>query len=799
MSWSLLQNSLAFAGLVTALAAGFGVVVALSLAGLDPKWRVVGLALAGLTLALPPFLVTNCWLDLFGETGPWRSWLPVKLYSLPSAAIILALILWPIPAFASVAAWQRLEAAHFEADPLLRGFALLRHLLLPVAWPALSTSAVLVFVLALANFGLPSLLQVKVFTAEIWLRFSTNYDFAGALSASLPVVIAPVLLWLWLRRGEVAWPRWQGAVPPRLVRQQLGAAIHLPACGLAALIVAFAVGLPLTRLATAPHTWTEVQPALAAGGAALWSSFWLAAVTATLTMALGLASWRWRFGPAFWLSFLLPGVFLGIVLIWTLNRPPWVALYQSVVVVVLALGIRYLGPAWQAASLARRSADAELIEAARLEGASHWQVFRLALWPQIGPALAAGWYVVYLLALWDVETLVVIVPPGMETLSLRIFNLLHYGHNPQVNALCLALLGLALLPLLAWGLWRAANVFRLGNARRIAAVASVLAALLLPGCSPAANQGTALRSRFFSRIEIIGTRGRGPGQFNKPRGVVVDRNDNLYVEDMTGRIQKFAPDGTFLLEWQMPETARGEPKGLGLDRDGNVIVIEPHYSRVNQFTPEGKLVRQWGVHGTNVGQFTLPRGVALNAQGELWICEYTAVHRIQRFTPDGSKILACFGHFGEGDGELNRPEALCVDARQQLHVADSCNHRIQVFDPTGKWLRSFGHAGSGPGEFSYPYDIKLDPAGNQFVCEFGNSRLQIFDAKDQPLETIGGPGAAPGQFSNPWSIALDSHGNLYVADGGNHRVQKLIRREPLVTAGAAQTAVVARAPGRAPR
>jgi len=43
-----------------------------------------------------------------------------------------------------------------------------------------------------------------------------------------------------------------------------------------------------------------------------------------------------------------------------------------------------------------------------------------------------------------------IVPPGGESLSLRIFNLLHYGHNSQVNALCLLLLALALLPLLVW-------------------------------------------------------------------------------------------------------------------------------------------------------------------------------------------------------------------------------------------------------------------------------------------------------------------------------------------------------------
>jgi DNA-binding beta-propeller fold protein YncE len=109
-------------------------------------------------------------------------------------------------------------------------------------------------------------------------------------------------------------------------------------------------------------------------------------------------------------------------------------------------------------------------------------------------------------------------------------------------------------------------------------------------------------------------------------------------------------------------------------------------------------------------------------------------------------------------------------------VADSCNHRIQVFSGDGKFLRQYGHAGSGPGEFSYPYDIRLDASGLQFVCEFGNSRIQILDSHDQTLEMLGGPGGGPGQFSNPWSIALDSTGNLYVADALNNRVQKFIRK-----------------------
>jgi DNA-binding beta-propeller fold protein YncE len=129
-----------------------------------------------------------------------------------------------------------------------------------------------------------------------------------------------------------------------------------------------------------------------------------------------------------------------------------------------------------------------------------------------------------------------------------------------------------------------------------------------------------------------------------------------------------------------------------------------------------------------------------------------------------------------GPGEFNRPEGVALGPVDRLYVADSCNHRIQVFSSDGAWLSSFGRPGGGAGELSYPYDVQVDAEGRVYVCEFGNSRIQVFDAQGQSLEIIGRAGRAPGEFSNPWSIALDAKGHLYVADPGNHRVQKLVRR-----------------------
>ena len=812
MNWPLLQNSLLVSGATTLLAMALGFMAALWLAAVERRWRMLGLGLAVAALAMPPFLVTNCWLDLLGANGLLRGWLPLNIFSLPGAAWILALLLWPITALAVWSRWERIEPELLEVEPALRGAALIRHLLLPVARTPLLLAGALTFVLALNNFAVPAILQVKVFPAEMWVGFSSNFDSLAALKLSLPLVLAPLVVLAVSARTDISWPVLRANLPARIFRRQLGQGWLVTAAVLTMAVCGLSVGVPVLQLVSTARTWSELPGAVEAGQGALWNSVWLAAVTATVCVAVALvcsSAFR-RSGPAkagttnllLWLPFLMPGVLIGIAFIWLFNRPATAWFYSSFGVVLLAFAVRYFALGASITRHALQTTDRDLSDAAQLDGASRWQTLRFVQWPQIAPQIAAAWYVIYLLCLWDVESLVLIVPPGGETLALRIFNLLHYGHNAQVNALCLTLLGAAIAPLVIWAAWRWVKACCVLRVPLVAGAAACC--VLFAGCSQqTSSENAQLQSRFFERAEIIATRGVGVGEVNKPRSVAVDHSDNLYVVDMTGRIQKFAPDGRFLLAWQMPQTSRGKPKGMGCDNDGNVIVVEPHYKRVNHFTPDGKLVAQWGITGTNIGQLDMPRSVAMNSKREIFLSEYGLVERLQKFSlgvaltnvaplnwntnatdaqalaetrPTPAKFLACYGRAGSAPSEFNRAEGICVDAQDRLYVADSCNHRVQVFTSDGKFIREFGKPGSGLGELSYPYDVKVDTAGNVFVCEFGNSRIQVFDGAGKFIEIIGGAGGHPGQFNNPWAIALDSHGNLYVADALNHRVQKLVRR-----------------------
>ena len=451
MNWPLLLNSLLVSGLTTVLAGALGFIVALALAACGKRVRQFLLFASVLALVLPPFLVTNCWLELLGNNGSWKSWLPLNIYSLGGTVWLLTLLTWPLTTLMTLGAWSRLEAPQLECDPMVRGWALIRGLLWPMARSAVAQAAVLTFVLSLNNFSVPVILQTRVFPEELWLAFTTRLDEAGAWAASWPLIAAPALgLWL-LRRANVSWPNKEGAATGEIFRRQLGRGWFLSCAGVTAVLLLLAVALPLQQLAASSRTWSELPNLFRAAPDTIWNSFAFAAVTASLCVAIGLVSWRLRIGLLLWLPFLIPGVLLGRSMIAAFNGT---MVYGTAGLVVLAFTLRYLALPWTAITHARFAVDRDVVDAARVSGASGWPLFRRIVWPQLASQVAAAWYITYLLCLWDVETLVLIYPPGGETLALRIFNLLHYGHNAQVNAQCVTLLALAVAPLGVWSAWR---------------------------------------------------------------------------------------------------------------------------------------------------------------------------------------------------------------------------------------------------------------------------------------------------------------------------------------------------------
>jgi NHL repeat-containing protein len=181
--------------------------------------------------------------------------------------------------------------------------------------------------------------------------------------------------------------------------------------------------------------------------------------------------------------------------------------------------------------------------------------------------------------------------------------------------------------------------------------------------------------------KIGGQKGHAPGEFGFVTCAIEDALGNLYVSEYGeyDRIQKFSPDGKFLLQWGGHGSAPGQfvrPQKMVIDGQGHIWVCDACNHRIQIFDDQGRLLRLWGTGGSEPGQLYYPYDLALDGQGHVYVCEY-GNHRVQKFTTDGES-LGCWGHQGRKlPGELHNPWALVRDSQGRIHVLDTNNHRVQ--------------------------------------------------------------------------------------------------------------------------
>lgn len=301
-------------------------------------------------------------------------------------------------------------------------------------------------------------------------------------------------------------------------------------------------------------------------------------------------------------------------------------------------------------------------------------------------------------------------------------------------------------------------------------------AALMAGCEdPSASSRKGIE-HIPELIRIYGKLGNADGRFQKPRAMIVDKKDHLYIVDMTGRVQVFDSEGTFIRLWRTPDITHGKPTGLGINSEGHILVANTHYYQVLFYTPNGELLEEKTIGGTNgqgPGEFGFVTDVVQDREGNYYISEYGDFDRIQKFDSEGNFIFQ-WGKHGSEPLEFSRPQSMVFDAKGHLWVSDACNHRLQVFacdDNRAELLAIYGKNGKEPGSFRYPYGMAMDRDGHLLISEWGNNRLQRINTQGESLGIWGVPGTKPGQLYQPWAVQSDSKGRIHILDTMNHRVQ----------------------------
>ncbi len=400
-------------------------------------WRWVGTiplaipsyigALTYITLLGPAGIVNDVIRSITGDLTPW-----VNIYGFWGGVFVLGSFTYPIMFLFLTSALEHTNPALEEAASSLGlgRLGVFLHVTLPLLRPTMLASGLLIFLYAISDFGALSLLRVQVLTTEIYHQLNTRFDqdAAALLSCFLVGIAIIVLIGQRVLLGKRHYTTVTGNA--RESRPLDLGPWRWPALAWILLVLTISFFLPLALLLYQSGVSTLLINVLQKQWPFMANSLWIGSLTATLAISLGAAvayisqrlePWAGRpLSNITQIGYAIPGTVLGLSLILLYNTyVPW--LYGSVAVIILAYLIRFLTEAVQSSKAALTSIHPTLEEAARSLGTRTFGVVSRIVVPITKPALLAGWALVFISAMKELDATLLLRPAGFDTIPVRIY------------------------------------------------------------------------------------------------------------------------------------------------------------------------------------------------------------------------------------------------------------------------------------------------------------------------------------------------------------------------------------------
>jgi DNA-binding beta-propeller fold protein YncE len=180
--------------------------------------------------------------------------------------------------------------------------------------------------------------------------------------------------------------------------------------------------------------------------------------------------------------------------------------------------------------------------------------------------------------------------------------------------------------------------------------------------------------------KVFGGMKGGEGFFKRPTGIAIDRETHrVYVTDtLADRVYILDADGRVLRSFGRHGREKGEfnfPIEVQV-KDGVVAVVDAMNFRVQLFDREGNFQGQIGTSGDPAGGIYRPKGVGIDSENHIYIVD-SELGRVQVFDRKG-RLLYRFGN-GTNFGQFLLPAGLFIDRNDRVYLVDSYNRRVQVF------------------------------------------------------------------------------------------------------------------------
>jgi len=254
-----------------------------------------------------------------------------------------------------------------------------------------------------------------------------------------------------------------------------------------------------------------------------------------------------------------------------------------------------------------------------------------------------------------------------------------------------------------------------------------------------------------------------PGALNNPKGLALDKQENVYVADKTNcRIQVFHKDGSFRLLWPANYNESFTPARIAINSTQQIYVTDEINHKIFVFEKNGQNDEWQKIDEWQNQDISCPNDIEIDSNNMVYIAN-SRYDNILKYNEKGilKKKYTC-------NDSLKRPYGLAIGNDNTIVVADTENNRIIKIYQDGKCEQILTtHS------FHSPRDVEIDNDNNIYVVDTYNHCTKKFSENGELIATIGSKGNQAGNFDYPEDCAITNQGEyLYVSDFNNHRIQK---------------------------
>jgi len=202
---------------------------------------------------------------------------------------------------------------------------------------------------------------------------------------------------------------------------------------------------------------------------------------------------------------------------------------------------------------------------------------------------------------------------------------------------------------------------------------------------------------------------------------------------------------------------------MAIAPNGDIYLVDGVNNRIIVVNSDGRWKFAFGSEGSGNGQFKIPLGIDISDSGQVFIAD-TGNHRIQVFDAGGKFLYMFTVKTGSPKIKSDPVDVAVSKLNNYLYVSDNDNHMIRVYSQNGKHEFEWGKFGEELGEFRYPGMMVLNEYNQIYIIDVLNTRVQKFDPFGEFEADIGSWGVLQGTFFRPKGVALDKKGRVFVSD-----------------------------------